>query len=279
MFTTLESIFSRPEPFSVFTTKDLWTDSHTSERMLENHLDGVSNLSSRNFGFIDKSVDWIVSRYFNRDETRVIDFGCGPGLYTSRFARHGAKVTGVDFSRRSIDYARNFAIRENLAIDYICQDYLDFQTDDRFDLVTMIFCDFCAMGPDQRHSMLQKFASLLKPGGRVLLDVCSKTAFDARTESSACMKNLMDGFWSKEEYFCFLNTFTYPEEKVTLDKYTIIEPCRTRVVFNWLQYFDKETLRYEFDNSGLTIQSFHGDLAGSPFAPELYEFAVEAMIN
>lgn len=279
MFTTLDSIVSRPEPFSVCTTEDLWTDGYTSERMLEFHLDGITDLSSRNFQFIDKSAAWIVSRFFAKEETTVIDFGCGPGLYTSRFARHNAKVTGVDFSKRSIEFARGLAAKENLAIDYFCQNYLEFQTNTRFDLITMIFCDFCALSLGQRRTMLDKFASMLNPGGRVLLDVCSIAGFDARAETSAFGRNLMNGFWSKDDYFGFQNTFIYPDEKVTLDKYTIIEPGRTRTVFNWLQYFSQESLREEFDRSGLSIQTFFSDVAGSAFSPDLHEFAVEAVLK
>ena len=31
---------------------------------------------------------------------------CGPGLYSELFAESGYQVTGVDFSKRSIDYAQ-----------------------------------------------------------------------------------------------------------------------------------------------------------------------------
>ena len=56
--------------------------------------------------------------------TTVFDYGCGPGLYTSRFARMGANVTGIDFSERSIQYATDLAAKEGLAISYILEDYL-----------------------------------------------------------------------------------------------------------------------------------------------------------
>lgn len=279
MFTTLESITSRPEPFSVCTTEGLWTDEHTSKRMLENHLDGITDLSSRNFQFIEKSTNWIISRFFTKEKTSVIDFGCGPGLYTSRFARQNARITGVDFSKRSIEYARGIAAKENLAIEYVCENYLEFQTNEHFDLITMIFCDFCALGPAQRRVMLDKFTSMLKPGGKVLLDVCSIAGFDARVETSTFGLNLLDGFWSKDDYFGFQNTFKYPDEKVTLDKYTIIESGRSRTVYNWLQYFNRESLEKEFGRSGLSIQAFYGDVAGSPFSPVLHEFAVEAILK
>jgi 2-polyprenyl-3-methyl-5-hydroxy-6-metoxy-1,4-benzoquinol methylase len=279
MFTTLQSIFSRPEPFSVCTTEELWTDEHTSERMLEFHLDGITDLSSRNFRFIDNSANWIASRFFTEEEPTVIDFGCGPGMYTSRFARHGAKVTGVDFSKRSIEYARGMAEKENLAVDYICQDYLKFQTNERFDLITMIFCDYSALGPVHRKVMLDKFASILKPNGRILLDVCSIAAFDERTESSTCARNLMNGFWSKGDYFGFLNTFRYPDERVTLDKYTIIESSRTRTIYNWLQYFDPDNLREEMDRSNLSIQEVYDDVSGAPYTTKHHEFAIVASLK
>ncbi|WP_222842181.1 class I SAM-dependent methyltransferase [Endozoicomonas montiporae] len=66
--------------------------------MLECHLNESIDISSRNHEFINRSVDWIVSHFGIDSNTSIIDFGCGPGLYTSLFAKHKANVTGVDFS-------------------------------------------------------------------------------------------------------------------------------------------------------------------------------------
>jgi 2-polyprenyl-3-methyl-5-hydroxy-6-metoxy-1,4-benzoquinol methylase len=49
--------------------------------------------------FIDPSVKWILSNFGINNKTNVINFGCGPGLYTTRLAEQGAKVTGIDFSK------------------------------------------------------------------------------------------------------------------------------------------------------------------------------------
>jgi 2-polyprenyl-3-methyl-5-hydroxy-6-metoxy-1,4-benzoquinol methylase len=68
-------------------------------------------------------------------------------LYTERLAKCGANVTGIDFSKRSIEYAMDVAAREQLNIRYVNQNYLEFETEDRFDLVLMIMCDFCALSP------------------------------------------------------------------------------------------------------------------------------------
>jgi len=274
MFRELQEINSRPDPFQYYTAEELWADDHTSMKMLEYHLKEDIDLSSRNRTFINRSVDWIVSQFGIDDTTRVVDFGCGPGLYTTPFAEKGALVTGIDFSERSIRYAEQVAVQRGLTINYVNQDYLEFETDDRFDLITMIFCDLCALSPTQRETLLSRIRTLLKPGGMVLLDVHSLNTFASREEVATYEPNQLDGFWSEEEYYGFLNTFKYEEEKVTLDKYTIIERTGARVVYNWLQYFSPDSLTEELEASGIEVVKFYADVAGSPFHPDSPDIAV-----
>ena len=274
MFEHLEDINSRPKPFKFYTATDLWADKHASERMLEYHLNTGIDVSSRRGEFIDQSVEWIGS-YFDVDaDTSIADFGCGPGLYASRLAKLGARVTGIDFSARSIEYARDEAEKSGLSIQYVNQNYLDFNTEDRFDIILMIMCDFCALSPLQRMAMLTKFHSLLLPGGSVLLDVYSLKAFDQREESSSYEANLLNGLWSADKYYGFLNTFKYDDAKVVLDKYTIVEKERTRTVYNWLQHFSSESLQSEFEEAGFVRNELHGNVAGAPFDETASEFAI-----
>ena len=276
MFVELEKINARPEPFEFYTASDLWTDEHTSKQMLSLHLNEEIDVSSRKGEFINRSVEWIASRFSIGAGTKIADFGCGPGLYATRLAKRQADVTGIDFSSRSIQYAREVADREGLSIHYVDQNYLDFETENRFHLILMIMCDFCALSPSQRKKMLGSFCTILQPGGSVLLDVYSLKAFDQRGETTTYEANLINGFWSPDKYYGFLNTFKYQEEKVVLDKYTLIEAARTRTVYNWLQYFSPEALEREFTECGLAVESFYSDVAGSPFSPESQEFAVVA---
>jgi cyclopropane fatty-acyl-phospholipid synthase-like methyltransferase len=276
MFRELEDMNSRPRPFEFYTAKDLWTDKHTSKKMLEYHLNESLDLASRNPEFIDRSASWIISHFGVGVNTAIADFGCGPGLYTTRFAEQGADALGIDFSERSIRYANETAERKSLSVDYLCQDYLAFDTDKRFDLITMIWCDFCALSPTQRRDMLGKFHRLLGDGGSVLMDVHSLNVFDQKEQAATYELNQLDGFWSPTPYYSFLNTFKYEEEKVFLDKYTIIEEDRTRTVYNWIQCFSPESLRAEFEENGLEVEELWADVAGTPFNPDSTEFAVVA---
>jgi 2-polyprenyl-3-methyl-5-hydroxy-6-metoxy-1,4-benzoquinol methylase len=98
MFRELDGIISRPEPFQYYTAEELWTDEHTSKQMHEYHLNEFVDASSRNKKFIDRSLEWILSYFGINNNTNVIDLDCGPGLYTTRLAEQGSKVTGIDFS-------------------------------------------------------------------------------------------------------------------------------------------------------------------------------------
>jgi 2-polyprenyl-3-methyl-5-hydroxy-6-metoxy-1,4-benzoquinol methylase len=276
MFKELKEINSRPKPFEFYTADELWTNEHTAKQMLTYHLNESIDVSSRKAEFIDRSVAWIVSRFGVDNTTDVADFGCGPGLYAKRLAEAGAKVTGIDFSENSLKYAKEVAAQEGMDIDYVHANYLEFETEKRFDLAIMIMCDFCALSPEQRETLLIKFASILKPGGSVLLDVYSLNTFNQKEESATYELNQLNGFWSPEDYYCFVNTFKYEEEKVTLDKYTIIEESRTRVVYNWLQHFSPEALEKEFIECGFAIEKLYSDVAGLPFDPETSEVAVVA---
>lgn len=242
--------------------------------MLALHLDSSVDMASRKSEFLDRSAAWIISRFGLTGDKTVADFGCGPGLYASRLAGSGAAVTGIDFSKRSIDYAREQAKTLRLPISYIHSDYLEFVSDNMFDLIVMIMCDYCALSPTQRRALLDKFRIYLKPGGAVLLDVYSPAAFEARKEAATYAQNLHHGFWSSNPYFGFANTFKYEAERVVLDKYTIVESSRTRIIYNWFQHFDRDSLRAEIEGSRLCVEEYPGDVAGSAFDPTSQEFAV-----
>ena len=275
-FAWLEEINARPAVWSADTAADLWTDPHISKQMLSYHLNDAVDLASRRTGFIKQSVEFIVDRFGVGEGTTVADFGCGPGFYTTRLAATGAVVTGIDFSEGSIRYARDLAAREGVNVEHVHTDYTEYETTARFDLVIMIMCDFAVLDPERRRKLLTKFYSFLEPGGAVLLDVGSLPAYAEREESVNFAPGLMEGFWSADPYFGFLNTFKYDAEHVVLDKYTIVEAKRSRTIYNWFQYFDRGGLAQEFSTAGFEVEAILGDVAGADYDPNGLELAVIA---
>ena len=264
MYKQLIRINERPQPFSVYTADTLWTDPHIAQQMLKTHLDQSTDLASRRLSFIEASVGWLQQRFNIGPGTRIADFGCGPGLYATRLAQLGAEVTGIDFSANSLAYAKETAVSHNLAIDYIHTNYLEFQSDKRFDLILLIYCDFCALSPAQRQQLLGIFRQHMADGGAIMLDVHSLVEYDKFEEGVSYGRCQSGDFWTDEDYFSFTNQFKYEAEHVTLAKYSIFTPSRSFEVYNWLQHFDRESLTAEFDTSGLAITNWYANVAGEP---------------
>ena len=140
-----------------------WDDEHISRGMLAAHLDPEFEGASRSFAFMDRSVDWICATAPPATHPRLLDLGCGPGLYAERFARAGYAVTGVDLSPRSLDHARRSANEQGLAIDYRCRNYLELDLDGSFDIAVMIYCDYGALSSDERRVVLRRVRERLRP--------------------------------------------------------------------------------------------------------------------
>ena len=68
---------------------------------------------------------------------KVLDVGCGSGVYSVDFARRGAeRVVGVDFSGNMLEIARQEAQQHGVAerCDFIQADFLDLELDEKFDI-------------------------------------------------------------------------------------------------------------------------------------------------
>tara|TARA_B100000614_G_scaffold259445_1_gene284071 strand:+ start:200 stop:406 length:207 start_codon:yes stop_codon:yes gene_type:complete len=64
---------------------------------------------------------------------------------------------------------------------------------------------------------------------------------------------------------------------VTLDKYTIIQKDKSRVVYNWLQYFNRDFLQQKLKENGFDVKSFYSDVAGTAFSKGSPDIAVAAV--
>ncbi len=249
MYAKLKKLSERPDAFSIYTANTLWTDPHLAEQMLQFHLSQDTALASRPITAINRVVNWI-DQTVGLDGISVCDLGCGPGLYTNRFAEHGAVVHGLDFSPTSIGYARKHALAKSRQVTYQIADYLKDPLPGQQDLVTLIYCDLCPLSPVQRETLLAKIRQALKPGGRFILDVSSIKAFETVREGVSFERNLMNGFWSADDYFGFQHTFRYEDEAVSLDHFTIIEKDRSWDVYNWLKHFSPEEIHRELTQAG-----------------------------
>ncbi len=69
---------------------------------------------------------------------RILDLGCGGGIFAEAAARAGASVVGIDPGERSIVAAREHAAIQGLAIDYRVHSAEGFEPVEQFDAVIAV---------------------------------------------------------------------------------------------------------------------------------------------
>lgn len=96
---------------------------------------------------------------------RLIHLQCHFGLDTLILARHGAIVTGLDFSAAAIDEARRLAAATGLAGEFICADVYDTRgvVTGQFDIAYITWGTICWLS--DLAAWARTIASLLVPGG------------------------------------------------------------------------------------------------------------------
>jgi 2-polyprenyl-3-methyl-5-hydroxy-6-metoxy-1,4-benzoquinol methylase len=96
--------------------------------------------------------------------------GCGTGRHSIELTKRGYSVTGIDLSESQLNRAREKAKRENLAIDFQCQDARDLPFHNEFDVAIML-CEggFPLMETDEMNfEILKSVTHSLKKQGKFI---------------------------------------------------------------------------------------------------------------
>lgn len=269
----LRELADRPEPFSVGGPHELWTDAYVQRQLLVSHLDPEVAAASRPHRTIARSVAWIAERFDVGSGRRILDLGCGPGLYANPLAERGANVHGLDLSEASVAEARRR--RTSPRASFEVGDYVHAELP-AHDLALLIYGDYCALSPVARRRLLERVAESIAHDGCLLLDLFSEQRYASLREACVVADRLMDGFWAPGSYVGVHQTLLYDEVRVALDRYVIAQPDRVRTVHVWHAHLTVEQARDELARAGFDILEVHGDLTGAPFDPASHEFALVA---
>jgi len=257
MFTELQKYLARPSLYERTETK-FWDDPYISTQMLKWHLDPESDAASHRPEKIDKAVEWMASLL--PENARLLDIGCGPGLYVKRLAERGLRVTGVDFSENSINYARG----QDGKSEYILQNYLSMEFDGLFDAAIMISCDFGALVPEERRNLLSRVHRALKPGGLFLFDINTPQYLAGEKDRKYWAEHPNGGLLSPNPHICLYADYLYGED-VKGHRTVLFEESGVRCFNLWYCEFTKESIVREVSPFGFIVAEMYGDTAGSEY--------------
>jgi SAM-dependent methyltransferase len=242
-----------------------WDDPHISQQMLKAHLNPNTHASSYPPDVIEQSIAWIIETVPLAAGATILDLGCGPGLYASRLAKQGFQVSGMDYSRSSIAYAKAYAEEHQLDIQYRYQNYLTLEDANLYDAVLLISGDFCPLSPDSRKLFLQNIHRALKDGGHFVLDVTTPNHLPVQFEGTRWQVR-DGGFWKPTPHLVLEQGIKYPEENAHLTQFNVLEEDGTLSVYrNWLQLFTKASITQELEAGGFNVIGVWNDLRGTPY--------------
>src|SRR5262245_33210105 len=200
-----------------------WNDAHFSRRMLAEHLSQKHDAASRRFEIVDAQFEWIHTRLLGERPTRILDLGCGPGLYTQRLAKLGHQCVGIDFSPASIAYANEQAKAMSLDCTYLEADVRSADFGGGFGLVMMIFGEFNVFRPDDARTILKKAHLALMPGGALLLEPHVFEKVVAIGQQPALWQSAQKGLFSDRPYVLLQESFWDTDQRVAIRRYYVVD--------------------------------------------------------
>lgn len=272
MLNSIYNALQKPQLYTK-TNNPFWNDEYISRQMLKAHLSPDFEGASRKLSFINQSVEWITQIVSPKDHPLLIDIGCGPGIYAERFFLKGYQVTGIDFSKRSIDYAKKSSSEKGMSIEYLFQNYLEMEIEQVFDFATMIYCDYGALSDIDRKKIMKKSYHCLRQGGKFLLDVFSIAKYNRFQEKQTWEVRPNNGFWRKDKYIALSGYYEYPPN-ITLEQVAIISEDTVTPYYLWTTYFSTANLIKEAEEIGFKVCGIFGDVAGAPYTDNSSTLAI-----
>ncbi|RPI86369.1 MAG: class I SAM-dependent methyltransferase [Chloroflexi bacterium] len=212
-----------PEPWSEG-EKIPWNDPDFSRRMLKEHLSQAHDAASRRQETIEKHVRWIDDRVLSGKPAKVLDLGCGPGLYTHLLAQRGHMCTGIDFGPASIEYARKRAQEEKTSCTYLFEDVRLADFGSGYDLIMFLFGEFNVFRPEEANAILEKAHQALNRGGKILLEVHTFEAVEKMGKEAPLWYSAKCGIFSDEPYLSLEESFWNEDRAVATNRYYVVDP-------------------------------------------------------
>lgn len=230
-----------------------WDDRGFSERMLTMHLSQDHDMASRREKLIEQHVQWIQRRILKNKKSRILDVGCGPGLYVKKLTDLGHECRGIDFSPASIEYARQNCKEAS----FLLEDMREADYGNDFDVALLLFGEINVFSPQECKIIMDKLYSCLKPGGEILIEA---HLFEAVKRMGQAPKSwfrsggkcldpthwvdsvMNDGLFSENPHIALVENNWLEEERVALTNFWILEEAKpvSHYVSTTQAYSDQE---------------------------------------
>lgn len=149
-----------------------WGDPVVGRRLLHEHLDQSHDGASRPERVVERQVRRL-GRLLPPPPSRILDAACGPGLYASRLAAAGHRVTAIDVNESALRHARRLGRDQSLG-NRLAVRRADLRTSTplgEHDAAILVYHVLEGFPRRQQTTMLHRLAAALRPGGRLIVEM------------------------------------------------------------------------------------------------------------
>lgn len=281
---------------------NIWTEEYIATQMLEAHLNPNFDGASRRTSIIEKTIEFLNTNVLKCNSS-ILDLGCGPGLYAEKLCQNGYKVTGIDFSQNTINYAKSSAKKQGLDIEYKCDNFFNLKYFEEYDAVIQVYGEINTLSYEERAKFLKIVYNALKPNGLFIFDVSTpvlRKKYTHLKKARSAIKNLSNtktstecnqehlskknwyisenGFWREKTHIVLEEGFQYDND-IWLDQYIVVDNEGVQIYRNWFNDYTVETISEIIQNSGFKIIDMRGSLTGEALKEDSEWIAVIAQKN
>ena len=148
-----------------------------------------------------RELDFIL-QYFNlQPGNKILDIMCGYGRHSLGLARKGMKVTSVDNLKNYVEEIQKIASDENLSLNAIQSDVLNYKSSEQFDLAICMGNSLNFFKEEDCIKLMVSVSDSLKTGGHFLINTWSL--------AETVIKDFTDKSWTYNGDYKVLNDSVY----------------------------------------------------------------------
>ena len=197
-------------------------------------------------------VDFIIDVAGLSPGAHVLDLMCGYGRHALELGKRGIKVTAVDNLQDYVDEVNAAAAKENLPVNAVCSNALDFEFEGAYDAVICMGNSFAFFNKDDSTKLLKNIGGCINQDGVFIIN--------SWMIAEVVFKHFQSQSWHYAgEYKCVLDYRYYTNPARIESEQTIIGPEGSVEVLNGVDYiFTIDQLSAMCNDADLSVVSVYG---------------------
>lgn len=199
----------------------------------------------------------------------ILDVGCGQGRHVVPLARAGYRVTGLDRSTYLLHKAQKAAKAISADVHLVRGDMRLLPWGQVFDGCINLLSTFGYFEDEEENEQaLHQMARVLRPGGRLILDVSNRDYYLLRSWPYT---------WRRCGQAVILEENSFDAETSRFKaKFTWLEGAQRESVTHSVRHYTAPELKGMLRRAGLAPEAVHGSFDGSPFGLDSQRLIVVA---